>query len=69
MTTRPGRWEHHLRTARRRNRLIESRMGRVQLYALSIVATLALAHIADRATAGIAACRIEQPAQCPEIAR
>lgn len=69
MSLHPTPFEQQLRAARRRNRVIEGRIAQVQGCLLAIVATLAFAHIADRATAGIAACRIEQLAQCPEIAR
>lgn len=60
-------WDSRIRAARRRNRLIERRANRLQLYMLAIFAALAAAYLLDRAAAGITTCAIERPAQCPEV--
>ena len=59
--------DRQVRAARRRNRAIERRTVRVQIYILAAVATLAFAHIADRAIAGWLACENEHLAQCPSF--
>lgn len=69
ISPRPPSWDAHFRAARRRNRMIETRAGRAQIIILIVFAVWGVAHLLDRAAAGVTACAYEQLAQCPEGTR
>lgn len=69
MRDQPASWDHQLRAAQRRNRQIETRMGRVQIIIIACFIVVGMTHMVDRIAAGLTADPAERAALYVENAQ